>query len=105
MPRQLAGMLFGLAGVIAFGAAANADSSGSGFAVGDGRSVLTNFHVVNGCKSVRIANVGAGRVKTVDELNDVAIIELAQPISTVLPLRTGGELKPGEEIIVIGYPL
>jgi Trypsin-like peptidase domain/Domain of unknown function (DUF4189) len=105
MPRQLAGMLFGLAGVIAFGAAAHADSSGSGFAVGDGRSVLTNFHVVNGCKSVRIANVGAGRVKTVDERNDVAIIELAQPISAVLPLRTGSELKPGEEIIVIGYPL
>src|SRR6516162_10124907 len=105
MPRRLAGIFFGLAGVIGFGAAANADSSGTGFAVGDGRSVLTNFHVVNGCKSVRIGNVGTGQVSVVDERNDIAIIEIARPISTALPLRTGGELRPGEEIIVIGYPL
>jgi hypothetical protein len=91
--------------MIGFGTAANADSSGTGFAVGDGRSVLTNFHVVEGCKSVSIADIGTGRVRTVDERNDIAIIEIARPISTALPLRTGGELRPGEEIIVIGYPL
>jgi S1-C subfamily serine protease len=105
MPRRLAGIFLLLAGVIGFGTAANADSSGTGFAVGDGRSVLTNFHVVNGCKSVRIANIGAGQVKTVDERNDIAIIEIARPISRPLRFRTGDPLRPGEDIIVIGFPL
>jgi S1-C subfamily serine protease len=84
---------------------ANAVQSGTGFAVGDGSSVVTNFHVIDGCKSVRIAHVGDGLIKTVDPANDIAVIQSTRPISGSLRFRTGDPLKPGDDIIVIGFPL
>jgi hypothetical protein len=106
MLRRLAGILFTLAGIIGFSAAvANADSSGTGFAVGNGSSIITNFHVVRDCTSVRIANVGPGQIKMVDQRNDIAVIQPDRPIGGPLRFRTGDPLKPGEEIIVIGFPL
>ena len=84
---------------------ATAVQSGTGFAVGDGSSVITNYHVVEGCESVHIANVGQGLIKTADPRNDIAIIQPARPISRSLLFRTGDALKPGEDIIVIGFPL
>ena len=106
MARGLAGILLALAGIIGYGAAvANAASSGTGFAVGNGNSVLTNFHVVDGCKSVRIANLGAGQIKILDRRNDIAVIQPDRPITGALRFRSADQLKPGEEIIVIGFPL
>jgi len=103
--RQIAIFLafVGLCG--SYSESAGAVQSGTGFAVGDGSSVLTNFHVVDGCKSVRIANVGGGLIKTVDPGNDIAIIQSSRPISGPLRFRTGDPLKPGDDIIVIGFPL
>jgi len=106
MARGLAGILLTLAGIIGYGAAgANAVSSGTGFAVGNGNSVLTNFHVVDGCKSVRIADVGPGQIKILDRRNDIAVIQPDRPITGPLRFRSDDQLKPGEEIIVIGFPL
>src|SRR5215831_9861421 len=96
-------ILVGLCG--SYPTLANAVQSGTGFAVGDGSSVITNFHVVDGCKSVRIANVGDGQIKTIDPGKDIAIIQSARPIRQPLRFRTGDPLKPGEDIIVIGFPL
>jgi hypothetical protein len=90
---------------ISYSAIADVVQSGTGFAVGNGSSVITNFHVVDGCQNVQIANVGDGLIKTVDPANDIAIIQPARPISRPLRFRTGDPLKPGEDIIVIGFPL
>src|SRR5439155_7155033 len=85
MPRKVAGILLILGGIIGCGMApANAASSGTGFAVGNGNSALTNFHVVDGCKSVRIANVGAGQIKILDRRNDIAVIQPYRPITGAL---------------------
>src|SRR5438445_11791310 len=106
MTKGLAGIFLAPAGVIGYGGAvANAASSGTGFAVGNGNSVLTNFHVVDGCKSVRIANVGAGQIKILDRRNDIAVIQPDRPITGPLRFRSADQLTPGEEIIVIGVPL
>src|ERR1700730_15413313 len=106
MRRGLANILLTLAATIGYGAAvAIAESSGTGFAVGNGDSVLTNFHVVDGCKSVRIANVGTGLIKILDRQNDIAVIQPDRPIVGALRFRSRRQLKPGEEIIVIGFPL
>src|SRR5262249_39151256 len=106
MTRGLAGILLTLAGVIGYGTVdANAASSGTGFAIGSGSSVLTNFHVVDGCKSVRVANGGAGQIKIRDRRNDIAVIQPDRPINGALHFRPGNQLKLGEEIIVIGFPL
>ena len=104
--NSLAGILLALAGVIGYCAAvANAASSGTGFAIGNGGSVITNFHVVDGCKSMRIANVGTGQIKFLDRRNDIAVIQPDRPITGALRFRSADQLKPGEEIIVIGFPL
>ena len=106
MLRKLARILAALAGIIGCSiAAANAASSGTGFAIGNGNSVLTNFHVVDGCKSMRIANIGNGQIKILDRGNDIAVVQPDRPITGALRFRSADQLKPGEEIIVIGFPL
>src|SRR5205823_3610218 len=104
--RTLASILLTLAGIIGYGVAvANAASSGTGFAIGNGNSILTNFHVVDGCASVRIANVGTGQIKILDRRNDIAVIQPDRAIDRPLRFRSAEQLKPGEEIIVVGFPL
>ena len=99
-------ILLTLAGMFgSYSAIAEADQSGTGFAIGNGSSVITNFHVVEGCESIHIANVGDSRIKTVDPRNDIAIIQPPRPLTRSLPLRTGDPPKLGEDIIVIGFPL
>ena len=101
-----AGILLSFVSVLGYGAAvADAASSGTGFAIGNGSAVLTNFHVVDGCKSVRIANFGNGQIKILDRRNDIAVIQADRPIKGPLRFRSGTPLQPGEEIIVIGFPL
>jgi hypothetical protein len=81
-------------------------SSGTGFAVADGAFVITNFHVVKGCTTVNIVNFGHGVVKTTDPRIDVAIIVPERPVPASLRIRSSySQLKLGEEIIVIGFPL
>ena len=81
-------------------------SSGTGFAVANGAFVITNFHVVNGCTTVNITNVGYGLVKITDPRSDVAIITPERAVKASLRFRSRySQLKLGEEIIVIGFPL
>jgi hypothetical protein len=104
-PRRIAELLVLTVLGVFYPAIAGAVKSGTGFAVGDGSTVITNFHVVDGCKNVRIVNIGDGLIQKVDPGNDIAIIRSARPISGALRFRTGDPLKPGEDIIVIGFPL
>lgn len=57
-PRRFV-ILLTLGGMFdSYSAIAEAIQSGTGFAIGNGNSVITNFHVVEGCESVYIDNVG-----------------------------------------------
>src|SRR5690349_9660582 len=104
MTRKLIALLWAL-GLTLLDCSARA-SSGTGFAVANGAFVITNFHVVNGCTTVNIANVGYGTVKTSDDRVDVAVIVPERPIRASLRFRSRySQLKLGEEIIVIGFPL
>jgi hypothetical protein len=87
------------------GRAADAQSFGSGFAIGDGSIVVTNYHVVKGCGDIRLPDVGTATVFKSDPKADLALLKISKPFSTSLRLRTGRSLKLGEEIVVIGYPL
>jgi hypothetical protein len=80
-------------------------SSGTGFAVANGTLVITNFHVVEGCATVNIPNVGSGVVKATEPRIDIAVIEPERPIRASLRFRNGYQLRLGEEIVVIGFPL
>jgi hypothetical protein len=83
-----------------------ADSqSGSGFAISQGALILTNNHVVDGCRTVSISGGGTAKVVKSDPASDLAILKPSQPLEKGLSFRSGRQVRLGEEIIVIGYPL
>jgi S1-C subfamily serine protease len=76
--------------------------SGTGFYV-TAEHVVTNAHVVEGCRSVTVSGQNA-QVARLDRRNDLALLQ-APRASYYLQLRTSRVLRSGEEIVVIGYPL
>src|SRR5258708_35866390 len=79
-----------------------ADSqSGSGFAIAQGALILTNNHVVDGCRTVSISGGGTAKVVQSDPASDLAILKPSQPLEKGLSFRSGRQVRLGEEIIVI----
>jgi S1-C subfamily serine protease len=89
-------------------AEAESDVSGSGFYVSAMGHVLTNAHVVEGCRSITISQRGEppteGRIVAKDSLNDLALIQAKDhQQNSVPPLR--GNVRLGEQVAVFGFPL
>lgn len=81
--------------------------SGSGVIVSDGY-VVTNAHVVRDSRSQTIHGVDGefeGRIITVDEEHDLALLRVQGLGGTPIPIRPMGTLYLGESIIASGYPL
>jgi S1-C subfamily serine protease len=86
---------------------AEPSSSGSGFIVSD-RYVLTNHHVVDGCALVRVRRQGLsinGDVAAASMIDDMALISFPSPLGEAVPLRDIDQIRLGEKIFVVGYPL
>lgn len=81
--------------------------SGSGFVIGASPSyIVTNHHVVKDCKSIRVAPVGlAATVRAKDERNDLALLNVPNLSAPPLKLRSGRSIRPGDDLITLGYPL
>lgn len=80
-------------------------SSGTGFFVNDQGWTVTNAHVVEGCSSVSVPQLGEGSDLAVDRQNDLAVFRL--PLGTGkphLPLRRS-QPRLGEDIAAYGFPL
>jgi S1-C subfamily serine protease len=81
------------------------ESQGSGIALGEGL-FLTNFHVIDNCRSIRIGKdaVPAEHVAS-DPGLDLALLRSNMPTlyRAVIRNRTGVDL--GENLVVAGYPL
>ena len=83
---------------------------GSGFIVGKGKYVITNYHVINGAKKIAVRN-GHGKIrkaKVVDfsEKYDLAILELDKNYHQKISLnsKTFKNPLPGEDVVTIGFP-
>ena len=83
---------------------------GSGFIVGKGKYVITNYHVINGAKKIAVRN-GLGKIrnaKVVDfsEKYDLAILELDKNYHHKISLnsKTFKNPLPGEDVVTIGFP-
>ena len=81
-------------------------SSGSGFAVSSDGFIMTNNHVINGCKKVFIHSNGKqipAAIVTYDQQNDLALLKADFKPDAVFPLSTD---RPEilQDIYVAGYP-
>jgi len=83
---------------------------GSGVVVIDDGTILTNLHVINGTKLIKVTfhdgSESIAQVVSIHPENDLAVIK-AQTIPDDLPAATlgsAGRLKPGDEVVVVGFP-
>lgn len=81
-------------------------SSGTGFFVSNAGHLITNFHVVEGCSSVKAhisgKSVNADIIAN-DMLNDLAVLKISEVPSSVIPL-SNKSAYPLQDLIVAGYP-
>lgn len=82
-------------------------SSGTGFFVSKNGHMITNNHVIDGCKNIKTTfngNEYEAKVLSADKMNDLAIIQSnAKPdLIYAVAVNDAGLL---EEVIVAGYPL
>jgi hypothetical protein len=85
-----------------------ASSEGSGFIINRAGGVITNHHVVDGCRELQVMRNGNPVVATLvatDPADDLAILRLPEPVADTAPLRSDRPVKPGEAVVVVGFPL
>jgi S1-C subfamily serine protease len=84
------------------------EGAGTGFYIAPD-TVVTNFHVVNGCSELRLHKNGADggplRVLAVSRADDLAALRAETPARSFLKLRVGAPIKAAEPVLVFGYPL
>ncbi|MFQ5972862.1 MAG: trypsin-like peptidase domain-containing protein [Alphaproteobacteria bacterium] len=83
--------------------------TGSGFVLNGDGDVLTNRHVVRGCRQVRVVHptgqkVVATRIRE-DNAQDLAIVETPLGNTSHASFRGGRGIRLGEEVVAMGYPL
>jgi hypothetical protein len=85
------------------------DASGSGFIVSEDGNVVTNRHVVSGCRSVSVrADSSQGmpaRVVALHPQKDLAVVRAEGSFAAVASFRVGRPVRPGDEIVAVGFPL
>ena len=79
-------------------------SGGSGFIVNRTGDVLTNHHVVDACRELRALRNDKAVVAT-DSTADLAILRLLEPVADAALVRGDSPVKPGEAVVVVGFPL
>ncbi len=84
--------------------------TGSGFVWGAARQVVTDLHVVVGCRTIRVGYQGidelAARITNVFVQADLVLLEVDRPPATVGGLDLAGSVPPGGTTVdAFGYPL
>jgi len=80
-------------------------ATGSGFYVSAAGHIVTNDHVVDGCKEMRLANGTVLDVIITDKANDLALLKAPKPGASFVRFRDGRGVRTGEAILIAGFPL
>ena len=84
--------------------------TGSGFIVGDGKFVITNYHIVQTAKKISVRNgtgiVSEAKIANYSKEYDLAILKLENPYPKKFAIdsKNFAEPKIGADVISIGYP-
>ena len=84
-----------------------AAASGTGFFVSRTGHIITNHHVIDGCKVNKLSFKGKeveASVLAIDKMNDLAILKASLTPPKVYPVATE-DAQLLEDIIIAGYPL
>lgn len=90
--------------------------SGTGFGISSNGVIATNFHVIDGAKTIKVRGINSDFTKTYiakvlvsDKNNDLALIQIEDNVNTtlgIMPYTIKRSLSGvGENIFVLGYPL
>lgn len=90
--------------------------TGTGFAISTTGIIVTNFHIINGAKTIKVRGVNSDFNKTYkakvlvsDKNNDLALIQIDDysftSLGTIPYTIKTGPAGVGENIFVLGYPL
>jgi len=81
-------------------------ASGSGFYVSDQGHIITNHHVIDGCRDMKVHSKG-NVLETIkiadDKRNDLALLKISETPKHVFSLSTDSPF-PLQEIVVAGFP-
>ena len=92
-----------------FGPTGDQTVSGSGFFISDQGYILTNNHVVEGTKEVKLVlSDGTEQTASIvgtDQYSDIAVLKTNGDVPAIAPLGNSDKLDPGESVIAIGSPL
>lgn len=79
---------------------------GSGVVVTSAGDIVTNAHVINNCGRLRIQPLGLqARIVARDSRNDLALLRVEGGDLPPVRLRAGRNVRLGDDVIAIGYPL
>jgi hypothetical protein len=82
--------------------------TGTGFAVDHDGTLVTNEHVISRCAAITVhqgAQRIVGTIRAKDHANDLALINLPQPVAAVATIRRGPVVRLGEQVVAYGFPL
>ena len=83
---------------------------GSGFVIDKSGYIITNYHVVQGAKSIQVAFSNNTSIKArlvgSDPSTDIAVIKVNTPSSALTPLTLGNSdlVQVGDSVVAIGNP-
>jgi uncharacterized protein len=80
-------------------------ATGSGFYVSASGDIVTNQHVVDGCRQLRLPNGTVLPVVAVDKANDLALLKAPRRGAGLARFRDGHGVRTGESILIAGFPL
>jgi len=82
--------------------------TGTGFAVTHATHVVTNAHVVEQCRSLRVfsgTQQASARLVAQDPELDLAVLQTSLAVPKTIAVRSGPALRLGDSVIAFGFPL
>lgn len=82
-------------------------SAGTAFFINKEGYAVTNYHVIDECKEVRVAGRdGIAKVSTSDAMNDIALLQVPGMFNDIATINSDPtRLRQGDDIVVFGFPL